>query len=136
MDHETVQNLFSEYMEGDLPEEKAREVKEHIESCEECREAFQRCKDSVDSLRSLSKVSPPPDLEQRIKRRIRARSRGKFFRELSQPHVIIRVPFEIISLILILIAMACFYLMTLVTSLEAPEKPPEEDREEQVQEEP
>lgn len=136
MDHQTVQDLFSEYMEGDLSDGEAREVREHLDSCVECREAFERFKDSVDSLRSLSRVSPPQDLEQKIKKRIRARSRGRFFSEASQPHhVLTRVPFEFISLILILIALACFYLMTLVGSMEATRAPDrQEDREEKVEE--
>ncbi len=128
MDHEAIQDLFSEYMEGELSEEKAHEVEAHLEECDECREMFELCKDSVDSLRSLSKVDPPKDLEQKIKKRIRARSRGKFFSATSHEHVVHRVPFELISLILILIAMALFYMMTLVAGMEAPEDPPENDQ--------
>jgi hypothetical protein len=125
MDHETIQDLFSEYMEGELSAEKARQVEEHLEGCDECREMYELCKDSVDSLRSLSKIDPPGDLEQKIKKRIRARSRGKFFSASSHEHVVHRVPFEIISLILILIAMALFYMLTLIAGVEAPEEPPE-----------
>jgi predicted anti-sigma-YlaC factor YlaD len=129
MDHETIQDMFSEYMEGELSGEKARQVEEHLESCEECREMFDLCKDSVSSLRSLSKVDPPRDLEQKIKKRIRARSRGKFFSATSDQHVVHRVPFEFISLILILIAMALFYMMTLVAGMEAHEEPPDDGQE-------
>ena len=128
MDHETIQDMFSEYMEGELSAERAREVEEHLESCEECRDMYELCKDSVDSLRSLSKIEPPGDLEQKIKKRIRARSRGKFFSATSHEHVVHRVPFELISLILILIAMALFYMMTLVASVEAPRETPENDQ--------
>jgi hypothetical protein len=115
MDHETVKDLFSEYFDGDLTAGKAREVEE-----------------SLGSLRSLNRSAPPPDFEQKLKRRIRVRSRGRFFSEASQPHVVTRVPFELISLILILIAMSLLYLMTLVAEIEAP--PPPEDGEDSQEE--
>jgi predicted anti-sigma-YlaC factor YlaD len=132
MDHETVKDLFSEYFDGDLPAGKAREVEEHLDSCPGCRDAYDEFQESLGSLRSLNRSAPPPDFEQKLKRRIRVRSRGRFFSEASQPHVVTRVPFELISLILILIAMSLLYLMTLVAEIEAP--PPPEDGEDSQEE--
>jgi len=134
MDHEAVRDLLSEYVDGDLPYDRAREVGEHLESCAECRAHLERYQESLRHLRSLPRAEPPGDLEQKIKKRIRARSRGRFFGESTQPQVLLRVPFELISLLLILFALALLYFMTLVERIEAVQPPPDKDAQEQVQE--
>jgi len=127
MDHEKVRELFSEYMEGDLDPGEARQVRLHLDECPACRREYDEFRQMFETFRSLPVLDPPQDLENRIKRRIRARSRGKFFSAASAPHVVHRVPYEFISLILILIAIFCLYLMTMVSAVEQQPGPPEEN---------
>lgn len=135
MDHEKVRDLFSEYMEDDLGPELRDQVREHLDECEECREEYDAFRQTFETFRSLPVLDPPRDLDSRIKKRIRARSRGKFFSATSAPHVVHRVPYEFISLILILIALFCLYLMTMVSGVEKQPEPREErDPGSQVQE--
>jgi len=133
MDGDRVRDLFCEYMEGDLEPDVEDQVREYLEANPGIREEYEEFRDTFESMRHLGSVAPPRDLENKIKKRIRARSRGKFFAASSQPHVFQRVPFELISLILILIAMALFYMMTLIAGIEALEHLPDEpDRQEET----
>jgi anti-sigma factor RsiW len=118
MDHERARELFSEYMDDELPPETREQVARHLDSCGQCREEYEQFERTFRTFRSLPRVSPPGDLEQKVKRRIRNRSRGRFFAATTQPHVVHRVPYEFISLILILIAMVLMWMMATFYVLE------------------
>lgn len=119
MDHETTRGLFSEHMEGDLPQERAKEVQDHLDSCAECRAEYEAFLSMFRSVRDLGRVEPPRDMEKTIERRIRARSKGKFFSERRRGLDAQAVPYEIISLVIIAATIGCLYLMTLLYSLQA-----------------
>jgi predicted anti-sigma-YlaC factor YlaD len=110
MNHEEVRSRFSELLDGELPEEEARVIHGHLEECEECRKAWDEFRVAFESLRSVVMTEAPPYLAERIKRRIHRRSRGRFFGEA--PPIMYRVPYEIFSLIIILIALIMFMLLS------------------------
>ncbi len=134
MDHETVMDLFSEYMEGDLDPERDAQVREHLAGCKQCEKEYEQFRATFETMRSLPSVPPPEDLDKNIKRRIRSRSRGKFFAATHEPNIVYRVPYEFISLILILIALMCLYVMTMITDLEqVPQKTRDKDKGSDIQ---
>lgn len=110
MNHEEVKSRFSELFDGELPEGDARSIHGHLEECEECRSAWDEYRVTFENLRSVVKTEAPPYLAERIKRRIHRRSRGRFFSE--PPSLMYRVPYEIFSLIIILIALIMFMLLS------------------------
>jgi predicted anti-sigma-YlaC factor YlaD len=110
MSHEEVKNRFSELLDGELPEEEVRSIQGHLEACEECRSAWEEFRSTFENLRSVIKTEAPPYLAERIKRRIHRRSRGRFYGE--SPSLLYRVPYEIFSLIIILIALIMFMLLS------------------------
>jgi len=110
MNHEEVKSRFSELLDGELPDEENRSVHGHLEECEDCRSAWDEFRVTFESLRSVVKTEAPAYLAERIKRRIHRRSRGRFFGET--PALMYRVPYEIFSLIIILIALIMFMLLS------------------------
>jgi len=111
MNHDEARSRFSELLDGALLEPEAREVEQHIDGCRECREAWGEFKGTFETFRSVARTEAPPYLVERIKRRIHRRSRGRFFASESVP-LLFRVPYEVFSLIIILMALLLFLLMS------------------------
>ena len=119
MDHATVRDLFSEHMEGDLPPDREKEVQDHLDSCADCRAEYETFLSMFRSVRDLGHVAPPRDMEKTIEKRIRIRSKGKFFAERRRGLDAEAVPYEIISLVIIAATIGCLILMTLLYSFQA-----------------
>jgi anti-sigma factor RsiW len=134
MNHDEVRSRFSELLDGALPEQEAGEAWRHIDECRRCREAWDEFKGAFETFRSVAKTEAPPYLVERIKRRIHRRSRGRFFASESVP-LLFRVPYEIFSLIIILMALLLFLLMSqlLVISPESISKDADVEEVEQTQ---
>ncbi len=111
MNHDDVRSRFSELLDGALLEPEAKEVGRHMDECRECREAWDEFKGTFEIFRSVAKTEAPPYLVERIKKRIHRRSRGRFFASESVP-LLFRVPYEVFSLIIILMALLLFLLMS------------------------
>ncbi len=108
MDHEAAQELFSEYLEGELSPEQQAEVKAHLEGCEECRQELEAFRQTMRALSGLRPLPPPEGFARKVQQRIHRRSRGRFFRA---DRLFMRVPFEWISFIIIIIMLVLYMLM-------------------------
>lgn len=105
MDHTTAQSFFSDYLEGELPAKQRQSLEQHLEGCDECKAELQDFKTTVHSLSGLYKLPVPDDFATRIERRIRRRSRGRFFANES---ILFRLPFEWISFVVIMLLLALY----------------------------
>jgi predicted anti-sigma-YlaC factor YlaD len=113
MDHQAARELFTEFQEGDLVTEKQIEVQEHLESCAECRAEFEAFQLTVRSLSRLQRLKTPPEFVGKVQQRIHRRSRGRFF---GHERLLLRIPFEWISFVIIILLLA-MYLMMLQTQV-------------------
>lgn len=109
MDRQSAKELYSDYLEGELDAAQAAELEAFLEQDEEARAELAALKKTHSSLYGLrAKVAaPPPDLANKVERRIQRRSRGRFFSKGTQK-LLWRVPFEWISFIIILLLLALY----------------------------
>jgi predicted anti-sigma-YlaC factor YlaD len=57
-----IRDLLSPYLEGDLEEARAREVREHLDHCEDCSGIFEALTSVIDAGSSLGELQPPDHL--------------------------------------------------------------------------
>jgi predicted anti-sigma-YlaC factor YlaD len=110
MDHQDAQELFSDYLEGELPPEQQRELTAHLEGCEPCQREFSVFQQTLRSLSGLQILSPPEGFVGKVQQRIYRRSRGRFF---ITERMMLRIPFEWISFIIILLMLAMYLILIL-----------------------
>ena len=108
MDHKSAKDLFSDYLDGELPEEQMRELKAHLDQCAACRAELEALERTLSSLSGLRPLPPPPDFGRKVQQRIRRRSRGRFF---SPETGLTRVPWEWVSFGIILLMLVMYYLV-------------------------
>lgn len=107
MNHDEAKGLFSEYLEGELSEEKGEDLKKHLEGCEDCRKELEEFKKTVDVLSAFRVVQAPEDFESKVTSKLKRRSRRRDHDTSPLSH---KVPFETICIIMLLI-LAAFYIM-------------------------
>ena len=109
MDREQARELFSAYREGDLGAEEVNALEGLLDEDGECRQEYESFCRLLDSLSGLQKESPPADFADKVKSRIRRRSGGRIF-GMARLEGVPRVPFELFSLVLILIILTVYML--------------------------
>ena len=112
MDHQRAKELFSQYLEGDLPPEQQSEIEAHLDQCQTCKVEMEALEKTLSSLAGLAAVPPPKDFDRKVQQRIRRRSRGRFF---APENLLNRIPFEWISFIVIMSVLKVRSLGTFVT---------------------
>ena len=125
MDREQAQELFSAYREDDLPLEKVRELEGFLEEDELARQEYDKFCRTLDSLSQLREQPAPDDFMEKLQKKMRRRSGGKLFGANRWGHVT-RVPYELFSLVLILIILSV-YLLTLPVLRVSPQSNNESD---------
>jgi len=113
MDHQAAQELFSDYLEGELSPREREELSAHLQECEACREELEDLKKTMRSLSGLKALPPPAGFASKVQQKIRKRSRGRFF---TPERLLMRIPFEWISFIIIMIMLAMYLLMMMAQS--------------------
>jgi anti-sigma factor RsiW len=108
MDHQSAIELFSEYLDGELPAEQAAELEAHLEKCETCREELETLRKTLRGLAGLPPVPPPDQFARKVQQRIRRRSRGRFF---GQESWLTRIPFEWISFVIIILMLLMYFMV-------------------------
>lgn len=104
-----VRPLLSAYLDGDLSPEDRQAVQAELARCAPCRRELDGLKATLGGLGALKRPAPPAFL-QNVQKQIHDRSRGRFFRR--RPRLLGRIPFEWLSLIMIM-AMLAYYVVTL-----------------------
>ena len=110
MDHQAAQELFSDYLEGELSPREREELSAHLQECEACREELEDLKKTMRSLSGLKALPPPAGFASKVQQKIRKRSRGRFF---TPERLLMRIPFEWISFIIIMLMLAMYMIMVL-----------------------
>lgn len=115
MDHKAAKELFSQYLDEELPPNTQSALKEHLAKCTSCQEEFNSLKKTLNSLAGLSSLPTPKEFEKNVQRRIRHRSRGRFF---ASENILVRIPFEWISFVLILLMLVMYFMVVLIPQKE------------------
>ncbi len=118
MDHDAAQALFNDHVDGELGAEQSAALEAHVQACESCREALDQLRTTVAGLRGLSTPPPASDILQGVQRKIRKRSRGRYFtRGFATSGY--RVPYEIIALLMVLLMVVVYFGMASLQDLGA-----------------
>lgn len=67
MTHLELENLASDYLEGQLDEARQAEVEEHLARCTPCQEVLSNVRLAIQACRSAEEMMPPPWLVSRIR---------------------------------------------------------------------
>jgi anti-sigma factor RsiW len=108
MDHQAAQELFSDYLEGTLPEAEREALAAHLEGCADCRAELESLRQMLRSLSGLRPLPPPENFTRKVEQRIARRSRGRFF---GHERVLMRLPFEWISFVIIILMLAVYMIL-------------------------
>jgi len=109
--------LFSAYRDGDLEGEQRKAFEEQLEGDDELRREYETFGKALDSLSLLRDTAAPDHFTEKLQGRIRRRSGGKLFGPGSS--LLTRVPYELFSLVLILIILTA-YLVLMPVDIAAP----------------
>jgi anti-sigma factor RsiW len=69
-EHVKARGLGSDYIDGDLDEEAAKEVESHLAICPPCTAFFETLKATVKLLGSQRKAEAPPSFRERLRDRV------------------------------------------------------------------
>ena len=104
MDCSRANELMVDFVEGNLAEEDALRVKNHVESCPACMKELEKVSSTSRILQALGSetVKAPEDLDQEIKASIRMAGRWYFLRRYGVPAGIFAA---VMALVLLAIAL-------------------------------
>ncbi len=110
LNHEQANELFSDYWERELSAEEQAALEEHLSGCVVCRREYEEFKQAMSAVSGLHKLAAPPDFADAVGKKIRRRSRGRFFgpRRLAE-----RIPWEQFSLLMLAILLAIYIVLGL-----------------------
>ena len=106
--HQAIRDRFADYADGALDSGQEQELEEHLSSCSECESAFEEFQREDVGISGLHRMSAPMDFEAGVKDTIRRRSKGRFFGRRAFGD---RVPFELLAVLAILLAIATLILL-------------------------
>ena len=109
MDREQARELFSAYRDEELDPERVAALERLLEADEECRVEYESFCRLLDGLAGMRPARPPADFADKVKQRIRRRSGGRIF-GMARLAGVPRVPYELFSLVLILIILTVYML--------------------------
>jgi len=109
VEHVEAQALLSEYLDGELPPPARTDFETHLASCAACRQDLASLRTTLATLARLSRVEPPANFLDQVRRKIVRRHSGLPF-DLSLG-VDRKFPFEAVSLVLIVVMFALYLLL-------------------------
>ncbi len=110
MDHVQANELFSSYWERDLAPEETRQLEEHLRSCVVCRREYQQFDKMMGGLRSFQNELAPTEFVDGVIKRVKKKSRGRFF---SGRRGAERIPYELFSVLMLAILVAIYVVLQL-----------------------
>ena len=113
MDHAQANELFSSYWDRELAPEETARLEEHLGSCVVCRREYQEFQQMLGGLGALEKQVAPEGFAEGVVKRVRKRSRGRFFGPLDPASLrrVDRVPYELFSVLMLAILVAIYVVM-------------------------
>lgn len=107
-EHDEIEELFSDFYEGELSAADKKRVETHLEACEQCEAEYADFTRAIEQISGLGKhkLAAPPDFEKGVESTIEKRSAGRFFggRKLTD-----RAPLTILALIAIAIGVGLYW---------------------------
>lgn len=110
MDHVQATEMFSSYWERDLGAEDLARLEEHLRSCVVCRREYNDFQKMVGGLHGLEKEMAPAGFQEGVIKRVRKKSRGRFF---SSRRALERIPYELFSVLMLAILVAIYVVLQL-----------------------
>lgn len=101
MKHDALQNLLISYLDGEVSKEQSKEIRQHLSKCQACREFHQTLSQFWQEELPETRVSPPPDLWRKIRTRIEAESRQRWWPRLREPVRLALQPIAAAAIILL-----------------------------------
>jgi len=86
-----IEELLSEYLEGSLSEEEAKQVGRHLSACVHCSELLETMKHLLSACRSFPNLDPNAALTERILQRTSGRGHGRTLRKLWNGNILVPV---------------------------------------------
>lgn len=109
MTHLELENLASEYLEGQLDAARSAEVDEHLSGCVACREILSDVRNGMHVCQTAGEVEPPPWLVPKIRRATIGEKPaglsvqfGSLLRNLRQPRIAYTLAMAVFSISLII----------------------------------
>jgi anti-sigma factor RsiW len=110
VDHEQASEMFSAYWDRDLSPAESAQLEEHLGACVVCRREYQDFQRAVGAVGALGKELAPRDFVKGVVKRVRRRSRGRFF---VGRRALERVPYELFSVVMLAILLAIYVVLQL-----------------------
>ena len=101
--------LFNAYLDGELSDQQEAEFDERLDEDPEFREAYGEFAEVVEGVQHLPYEFAPDDFSNRVRKRIRDRSRGRFFSDNILYEQ--RTPYEVIAVVMIVIMASAYLFM-------------------------
>ena len=101
--------LFNAYLDGDLSADERAEFDERLDSDPDFAKAWENFSDVMGAVHNLPFEFAPDDFVDRVKGRIRTRSRGRFFAEEYLYRT--RMPYEVVCIVMIIVMVAAYLFM-------------------------
>jgi anti-sigma factor RsiW len=106
LSHDEIEQRFDSYREGELSPEEQRAMDDHLAACAPCRESYERFLRTMAALSHLPGARAPTDFVDSVEGQVRRRSRGRFF--ASRPDWSTRLPYELLSVVMLIAILAVF----------------------------
>ncbi len=103
---ETVE-LFSEYYEGTLAPDDAKQLEARIADEPKLKAAYDDFIKTMDALSGMHKMSAPMDFDKKVEDTIHRRSGGRFFGKKAFGE---RIPYEVLAVLVMLVAAGIYWM--------------------------
>ena len=70
MDCRECKKFISEFLDGELDDEKQAVMNQHLSSCAKCAQDLEKLNKMVNIMKTMGKVDPPPDFIEKVNRRL------------------------------------------------------------------
>jgi anti-sigma factor RsiW len=110
MDHVQASELFSAYWDRELSSAESAELEEHLGACVVCRREYQEFERAVGAVSSLERQLAPAHFVGGVVKRVRKRSRGRFF---VGRRALERIPYELFSVVMLGVLLAIYVVLQL-----------------------
>jgi anti-sigma factor RsiW len=107
-EHDAFEADFSDYLDKTLAPERVRALEAHLDTCVRCRTEYNRFRGTVGMISGLNRVPAPDRFERSVEATIHRRSAGRFFGRKAFGD---RVPFELLAVIGLIVAVAVVLLL-------------------------
>jgi len=105
----SYQPFLSEFMDNELPEQRTKEIREHIQTCEPCRNETALIRQIEDSMKDLPEIEPSTDFDRSFWKKINAIEDKKKRWSISNLSFFNYRPYAAATLIAMLIAGFAFF---------------------------